>query len=61
MSIAAAENRIGADASLKTRIGFVVELSRRLHEYGTTAPRLEDVINLVSLRLGLVCNVLSTP
>jgi len=61
MSIGTLENRIGTDASLKTRIGFVVELSRRLHEYGTTAPRLEDVINLVSLRLGLVCNVLSTP
>lgn len=46
---------------LKTRIGFVVELSRRLHEYGTAAPRLEDVINQVSARLGLSCNVLSTP
>ena len=46
---------------LKTRIGFVVELSRRLHEYGTAAPRLEDVINQVSARLGLICNVLSTP
>jgi uncharacterized membrane protein YjjP (DUF1212 family) len=54
-------NRVGGDASLKARIGFVVELSRRLHEFGTTAPRLEDVINLVSARLGLVCNVLSTP
>lgn len=46
---------------LKTRIGFVVELSRRLHEYGTAAPRLEDVVNLASARLGLNCNVLSTP
>lgn len=46
---------------LKTRIGFVVELSRRLHEYGTAAPRLEDVVNLASARLGLSCNVLSTP
>jgi len=46
---------------LKTRIGFVVELSRRLHEYGTAAPRLEDVINQISARLGLSCNVLSTP
>ena len=49
------------DVALKTRIGFIVELSRRLHEYGTTAPRLEDVVNLVSARLGLACNVLSTP
>ncbi len=51
----------GARASIETRIGFVVELSRRLHQYGTAAPRLEAVINLVSARLGLVCNVLSTP
>ncbi|MEO5560077.1 MAG: threonine/serine exporter family protein, partial [Dokdonella sp.] len=61
MNIQELNSRIGGDVSLKTRIGFVVELSRRLHEYGTTAPRLEDVINLVSARLGLVCNVLSTP
>ncbi|MBO9664724.1 threonine/serine exporter family protein [Dokdonella sp.] len=52
---------IGGEVPLKTRIGFVVELARRLHEYGTAAPRLEDVVNLVSARLGLVCNVLSTP
>ena len=43
------------------RIGFVVDLAKRLHEYGTAAPRLEDVINLVSARLGLACNVLATP
>jgi len=50
-----------AHAPLKIRIGFVVDLAKRLHEYGTAAPRLEDVINLVSARLGLACNVLSTP
>jgi uncharacterized membrane protein YjjP (DUF1212 family) len=61
MDMAGFTQRIGGDAELKTRIGFVVELSRRLHEYGTTAPRLEDVVNLVSARLGLACNVLSTP
>jgi uncharacterized membrane protein YjjP (DUF1212 family) len=48
-------------APLKIRIGFVIDLAKRLHEYGTAAPRLEDVINLVSARLGLSCNVLSTP
>lgn len=47
--------------TLKSRIGFIVELARRLHEYGTAAPRLEDAIGLVAARLGLVCNVLSTP
>lgn len=51
----------GALAPLKIRIGFVVDLAKRLHEYGTAAPRLEDVINLVSARLGLSCNVLATP
>ncbi|HKE49640.1 MAG TPA: threonine/serine exporter family protein [Rhodanobacteraceae bacterium] len=51
----------GALAPLRIRMGFVVELAKRLHEYGTAAPRLEDVINLVSARLGLSCNVLSTP
>lgn len=48
-------------APIKVRIGFVVDLAKRLHEYGTAAPRLEDVINLVSARLGLACNVLATP
>jgi uncharacterized membrane protein YjjP (DUF1212 family) len=48
-------------APLRVRIGFVVDLAKRLHEYGTAAPRLEDVINLVSARLGLSCNVLATP
>jgi uncharacterized membrane protein YjjP (DUF1212 family) len=51
----------GANAPLKVRIGFIVDLAKRLHEYGTAAPRLEDVINLVSARVGLACNVLSTP
>ena len=61
MDMQGLEHRVGGNAELKTRIGFIVDLSRRLHEYGTTAPRLEDVINLVSARLGLACNVLSTP
>jgi uncharacterized membrane protein YjjP (DUF1212 family) len=55
------EPETGTRAPLKVRIGFVVDLAKRLHEYGTAAPRLEDVINLVSARLGLTCNVLSTP
>ena len=50
-----------ARAPLRVRIGFVVDLAKRLHEYGTAAARLEDVINLVSARLGLTCNVLATP
>lgn len=46
---------------LTTRVEFVVELARRLHEYGTTAPRLEAAIILVAQRLGLSCDPLSTP
>ncbi|MBL8296991.1 MAG: threonine/serine exporter family protein [Rhodanobacteraceae bacterium] len=48
-------------ALLKDRVGFVIALARRLHEYGTAAPRLEEAIGKVSARLGLVCDVLSTP
>lgn len=48
-------------APIRVRMEFVVELARRLHEYGTSAPRLEAAINLVSQRLHLECNVLSTP
>jgi uncharacterized membrane protein YjjP (DUF1212 family) len=61
MGIEELKSRHGGELALQARIGFVVELARRLHEYGTAAPRLEDVVNLVSARLGLACNVLSTP
>jgi uncharacterized membrane protein YjjP (DUF1212 family) len=43
------------------RMQFVVELARRLHQYGAAAPRLEGAIDSVSARLGLNCNTLSTP
>ncbi|MBS0557668.1 MAG: threonine/serine exporter family protein [Proteobacteria bacterium] len=43
------------------RMRFVVELARRLHQYGAAAPRLEAAIDSVSARLGLNCNSLSTP
>ena len=46
---------------LTTRVEFVVELARRLHEYGTAAPRLEAAVSLVGQRLSLSCDVLSTP
>jgi uncharacterized membrane protein YjjP (DUF1212 family) len=50
-----------ASESLKARVGFVIALARRLHEYGTAAPRLEEAIGKVSERLELACDVLSTP
>jgi uncharacterized membrane protein YjjP (DUF1212 family) len=48
-------------APLTKRIEFIVELARRLHEYGTAAPRLEAAVLLVAQRLGLSCDTLSTP
>lgn len=49
------------DATIRARIGFVIELARRLHQYGAAAPRLEQAIGLVSQRLELECEALSTP
>jgi uncharacterized membrane protein YjjP (DUF1212 family) len=43
------------------RMAFVVEMARRLHQFGTSAPRLEDAIDRVSARLKLDCHSLSTP
>ncbi len=43
------------------RMAFVVEMARRLHQFGTSAPRLEDAIDRVSARLQLDCHSLSTP
>jgi uncharacterized membrane protein YjjP (DUF1212 family) len=47
--------------SLNIRVAFVIALARRLHEYGTAAPRLEEAITKVSARLSLNCDALSTP
>ena len=46
---------------LEARIRFVNTLARSLHEYGTSAPRLEKAIDNVAARLGLNCHSLSTP
>ncbi|MEO9215645.1 MAG: threonine/serine exporter family protein, partial [Rhodanobacter sp.] len=42
-----------AATALTTRIAFVLELARRLHQYGTSAPRLEMAVAGVAQRLGL--------
>lgn len=47
--------------SYNDRIGFVVELAKRLHSYGTTAQRLEGAVGAVARRLGLRCNPWSNP
>jgi uncharacterized membrane protein YjjP (DUF1212 family) len=49
------------DEQRRARVGFVIELARRLHQYGAAAPRLEQAIGNVSQQLGLACDVLSTP
>ena len=48
-------------AAASKRMAFVVEMARRLHQFGTSAPRLEDAIDRVSARLQLDCHSLSTP
>ncbi len=50
-----------SDERARARVGFVIELARRLHQYGAAAPRLEQAIGNVSQQLGLACDVLSTP
>ncbi|WP_017464017.1 threonine/serine ThrE exporter family protein [Dyella ginsengisoli] len=48
-------------AALNTRISFLVELARRLHQYGTTAPRLEMAIARSAQQMGLAADVWSSP
>lgn len=50
-----------ATAALTTRIAFLLELARRLHQYGTTAPRLEIAIAGAARRMGLAADVWSSP
>ena len=50
-----------AAIALNTRIAFLVELARRLHQYGTSAPRLEMAISGAAQRLELVADVWSSP
>ncbi|TPG47770.1 threonine/serine exporter family protein [Rhodanobacter glycinis] len=50
-----------ATTALTTRIAFLLELARRLHQYGTSAPRLEMAVAGAAQRLGLVADVWSSP
>ena len=50
-----------ATTASATRIAFVLELARRLHQYGTSAPRLEMAIAGAAQRLGLSADVWSSP
>jgi uncharacterized membrane protein YjjP (DUF1212 family) len=42
------------DERTRARIAFVIELARRLHQYGAAAPRLEQAIGNVAQQLDLV-------
>ena len=50
-----------ATTAITTRIAFLLELTRRLHQYGTASPRLEMAISRSAQRLGLVADVWSSP
>lgn len=50
-----------SSASYAARVNFVIELARRLHAYGTTAPRLEGAISAVAHKLRLECEPWSNP
>lgn len=50
-----------ATTAISTRIAFLLELTRRLHQYGTASPRLEMAISSSAQRLGLSADVWSSP
>lgn len=50
-----------AHAPLNARIAFVVETARRLHLYGTSAPRLESALDKLAARLNLCAQIWSSP
>ena len=50
-----------SQATFEAQAAFVAELATRLHNYGTSAQRLEGAVLAVSQRLGLGCEVWSNP
>jgi uncharacterized membrane protein YjjP (DUF1212 family) len=61
MSVSGNAVRGFAAAAINTRMAFLLELARRLHQYGTSAPRLEMAVAGVAQRLGLNADVWSSP
>ncbi len=47
--------------AFNTRVAFITELARKLHQYGTSASRLEDAVSSAALRLGMRAEVFSSP
>lgn len=58
---AASASYIIPNADFDRRVRFVCELAKCLHQFGTSAPRLEAAIDRVAQRLRLYCHGLSTP
>lgn len=56
-----AEVQASAATELRRRMAFVAEVARRLHQFGTAAPRLESAIDLLSARLALRAEIWSSP
>src|SRR5690606_520682 len=54
-------SRMSPLPSFESRIAFVVELGRRLHEYGTSSQRLEAALQGVSDQLKMACQLWSNP
>src|SRR5699024_10518516 len=59
--VSALPSSLASAVAFNTRVAFVTELARRLHQYGTAAPRLEEAVGSAALRLGLRADVFSSP
>ncbi len=46
---------------IPSEVRFLRLLAKRLHEYGTAAHRLENAVGAAAERLGLICDVFSSP
>jgi uncharacterized membrane protein YjjP (DUF1212 family) len=61
MSVSGNRSEASRPRPLNTRMAFLLELARRLHQYGTSAPRLEMAVAGAAQRLGLNADVWSSP
>ena len=61
MNAIAAGSRPLDAVAFNTRVAFLLELARRLHQYGTAAPRLEVAVHRAALRLGVQADGWSSP
>jgi len=54
-------DRLDSEIGDPESIAFILKLGRALHQYGSAAHRLEDVVDHVALKLGLDAQVFSQP